>query len=166
MSYTASALSFMLENLGKPVILTGSQIPIFEVRSDGRDNFIGALVLAATYQIPEVCLYFNHKLFRGNRSTKVDNSSFDAFESPNMKPLADIEIQIYVDYDSVFRPHKLSRFCVTTSMNQDVAVLRLFPSITAATVRSFLQPPIKGVVLQSYGALACLPACLSTCMSV
>jgi 60kDa lysophospholipase len=151
MSYTASALSFMLENLGKPVILTGSQIPVFEVRSDGRDNFIGALVLAGTYKIPEVCLYFNHKLFRGNRSTKIDNSSFDAFGSPNMKPLADIEIQIYVDYDSVFRPHKLSKFSLMTNMNQDVAVLQLFPSITGATVRSFLQPPIKGVVLESYG---------------
>ena len=98
MSYTASALSFMLQNLGKPVILTGSQIPVFEVRSDGRDNFVGALILAGIYKIPEVCVYFNHKLLRGNRSTKVDNSSLDAFASPNCRPLAEVGIQIYVSW--------------------------------------------------------------------
>ncbi|XP_055327660.1 L-asparaginase-like [Paramacrobiotus metropolitanus] len=152
MSYTASALSFMLENLGKPVILTGSQIPIFEVRSDGRDNFIGALVLAGCYKIPEVCIYFNHKLLRGNRSTKVDNSAFDAFDSPNMKPIASVEIKIYVDTDSIFRPHKLNKFAFMTNMIQNVAVLRLFPSITASTVKYFLRDPIAGVVLQTYGA--------------
>ncbi|GAV05662.1 hypothetical protein RvY_15758-2 [Ramazzottius varieornatus] len=152
MSYTASALSFMLQNLGKPVILTGSQIPVFEVRSDGRDNFVGALILAGIYKIPEVCVYFNHKLFRGNRSTKTDNASFDAFASPNCRPLAEVGIQIYVDYDSIFRPHKLSQFSSFTALNRDVAILRLFPSITASTVKTFLQPPILGCVLQTYGA--------------
>lgn len=126
------------------MILTGSQIPIFEVRSDGRDNFIGALILAGTTKIPEVGLYFNHKLFRGNRAIKMDSSSFDAFDSPNMKPLVSVEIKIHIDTDSVFRPTNMARFSVMTDMNAHVAVLRLFPSITATTVGSFLQPPIQG----------------------
>ncbi|CAG0905653.1 unnamed protein product, partial [Darwinula stevensoni] len=92
--YTASALSFMLENLGKSVILTGSQIPIFETRSDGRDNFIGALILAGNYVIPEVTIFFNHKLFRGNRTTKMDTGALDAFDSPNLPPLANFGITI------------------------------------------------------------------------
>src|SRR5205814_8975209 len=79
MAYSASALSFMLENLDKPVILTGSQLPLFETRSDARENLINALLIASHYSIPEVCVYFNNKLFRGNRSKKVDANSFSAF---------------------------------------------------------------------------------------
>lgn len=95
LAYTASALSFMLENLGKTVIVTGSQIPIFEARSDGRDNFIGALVVAGSYLIPEVCVYFNNKLIRGNRTSKRSNGSLDAFDSPNMTPLATFGIDVH-----------------------------------------------------------------------
>lgn len=86
--YTASALSFMFENLGKTVILTGSQIPIFETRTDGKDNFTSALILAGNYVIPEVCVFFNSRLFRGNRTIKVSSGSLDAFNSPNAAPLA------------------------------------------------------------------------------
>ena len=103
MSFTASALSFMLENLGKPVIITGSQIPCFETRSDGRDNFVGALILAGNYHIPEVCVYFRHQLMRGNRTIKVSASNLDAFESPNMQPLVKVGIDIEVDYRSIYR---------------------------------------------------------------
>ena len=87
LAYTASALSFMLENLGKPVIVTGSQIPSFETRSDGRDNFVGALILAGNYNIPEVTVYFRHQLMRGNRTAKVSADNLEAFQSPNMQPL-------------------------------------------------------------------------------
>ena len=85
----------MLENLGKTVIVTGSQIPIFEVRSDGRDNFLGALIMAGTYCIPEVCVFFNNKLYRGNRTVKRSNGSLDAFYSPNMSPLAQFGIEVH-----------------------------------------------------------------------
>ena len=98
LAYTASALSFMLENLGKPVIVTGSQIPSFETRSDGRDNFVGALILAGNFNIPEVSVYFRHQLLRGNRTVKVSSENLEAFQSPNMKPLAEMKINIEVDY--------------------------------------------------------------------
>lgn len=94
MSYTASALSFMLENLGKSVIITGSQIPLFEPRSDGRENLLNALIIAGNYIIPEVTLLFNNKLFRGNRTTKHSASNMDAFSSPNLPPLASIGKQL------------------------------------------------------------------------
>ena len=101
LSYTASALSFMLENLGKAVIVTGSQIPIFEARSDGRDNFLGALIVAGSYCIPEVCVFFNSKLFRGNRTIKRSNGSLEAFDSPNLAPLATFGIDVAGNYISV-----------------------------------------------------------------
>ncbi|XP_065324330.1 L-asparaginase 1-like isoform X2 [Gordionus sp. m RMFG-2023] len=149
MSYTASALSFILENLGKPVILTGSQIPLVEVRSDGRDNFIGALVLA-TYNIPEVCIYFDHRLYRGNRTRKIDNSSFTAFNSPNMPPLANMGVDIKIDWDNVF-PASSHKMRVQTELCRDVGMLQLFPGISSQTVKAFLQTPLRGLVLESYG---------------
>lgn len=96
MAFTASALSFMLEHLGKPVIVTGSQIPCFETRSDGRDNLVGALILAGNYRIPEVGVYFRHQLMRGNRTIKISASELDAFHSPNMQPLVNVGIDIKV----------------------------------------------------------------------
>ena len=172
LSYTASALSFMLENLGKTVIVTGSQIPIFEIRSDGRDNFLGALLVAGSYCIPEVCVFFNNKLFRGNRTVKRSNGSLDAFDSPNMTPLAQFGIDVHgiskfivilfhclfiyfwllVDYRSVFRPVTIDRFRVHSILNRNVCLLRLFPSITIQTVRALLHPPIEGIILQTYGS--------------
>lgn len=94
MSYTASALSFMLENLGKTVIITGSQIPLSELRNDAASNLLGALTLAGHYVIPEVTIFFGNRLYRGNRTVKTNLSTFDAFDSPNMKPLANIGINI------------------------------------------------------------------------
>ncbi|XP_043118230.1 60 kDa lysophospholipase-like [Puntigrus tetrazona] len=152
MAYTVSALSFMCENLGKPVILTGSQVPIFEMRSDGRDNLLGALLIAGQFVIPEVCLYFYHRLYRGNRVTKVDSGSFKAFASPNLPPLANAEVDIEIDWDTVWRPSTTEKFTVYTQMNHNVGLLRLFPGITTDTVKAFLKAPIEGVILETYGS--------------
>ncbi|XP_049595651.1 60 kDa lysophospholipase isoform X1 [Syngnathus scovelli] len=152
MAYTASALSFMCEHLGKPIVLTGSQVPIYEMRNDGRDNLLGALLIAGQFVIPEVCLYFYNKLYRGNRVTKVDAGSFNAFTSPNLAPLATAEVDISINWDTVWRANTTVKFQVSTELNRNVGLLRLFPGITAATVRAFLQPPMEGVVLETYGS--------------
>ncbi|XP_059579260.1 60 kDa lysophospholipase isoform X2 [Alligator mississippiensis] len=152
MAYTASALSFMCENLGKTVVLTGSQVPIYELRNDGRANLLGALLIAGQFVIPEVCLYFYHKLYRGNRVTKVDAGSFSAFCSPNLPPLANAEVDITINWETVWRANTTEKFQVHTNMNTNVALLRIFPGITAAAVKAFLQPPIEGIVLETYGS--------------
>ncbi|XP_037550460.1 60 kDa lysophospholipase [Nematolebias whitei] len=152
MAYTASALSFMCENLGKPIVLTGSQVPIYELRNDGRDNLLGALLIAGQFVIPEVCLYFFNKLYRGNRVTKVDAGSFNAFSSPNLAPLASAEVDISINWDTVWRANTTAKFQVRTELNRNVGLLRLFPGITASTARAFLQPPMQGVVLETYGS--------------
>uniref|UniRef100_A0A336N284 asparaginase n=1 Tax=Culicoides sonorensis TaxID=179676 RepID=A0A336N284_CULSO len=152
LSYTASALSFMFENLGKSVIITGSQIPIFETRTDGKDNFTSAVILAANYVIPEVCVLFASKLYRGNRTIKMSTSSLDAFNSPNIPPLATIGIHIDIDYRSIFRPCGVDKFNVHLKLDENVGILRIFPNIPTTTVKAFLQPPMKGVVLETFGA--------------
>ncbi|XP_036319118.1 L-asparaginase isoform X2 [Rhagoletis pomonella] len=152
LSYTASALSFMLENLGKTVIITGSQIPIFETRTDGKDNFTSALIIAGNYVIPEVCVFFGHKLMRGNRTVKVSSDSLEAFDTPNVVPLGLIGINVEIDYRLIFRPCSVSRFAVQTTLDENVGILRIFPSISRSSIRAFLAPPMKGVVLQSFGS--------------
>ncbi|KAG6800991.1 L-asparaginase isoform X1 [Apis mellifera caucasica] len=151
LSYTASALSFMLESLGKIVILTGSQVPIFDSRSDGLDNFLSSLIIAANHNIPEVCVFFGTNLMRGNRTCKISATSFEAFDSPNFPLLAKANINIEVNYRTIFRPCTLEKFYVHTSLNRNVGLIRIFPSMTTDLVKTFLQPPIEGVVLQSYG---------------
>ena len=152
MSYTASALSFLLENLGKPVIITGSQIPLSELRNDASDNLLGALTIAGHYVIPEVSLYFNNRLFRGNRTTKQKAMDFDAFDSPNLKPLARVGVNIEVDWIEVLKPTELAAFRAHRTLDPNVVTLRLFPGITEATVRAFLHEPIRGIVLDTFGA--------------
>ncbi|XP_077300869.1 L-asparaginase [Arctopsyche grandis] len=152
MSYSASALSFMLENLRKPVIITGSQIPIFEPRSDGADNFISALLIAATQDIPEVTLFFNKKLLRGNRTTKVSMNNFDAFKSPNCDALAISALKIEVKSHAIFRPFSNGKFRAHTSMNKNVTLLHIFPGISSKTIHNIMQPPTEGVVILTYGA--------------
>ncbi|XP_055014638.1 60 kDa lysophospholipase-like isoform X2 [Boleophthalmus pectinirostris] len=152
MAYTASALSFMCEHLGKPVIITGAQVPIYDVRNDGMENLLVALLIAGTYDIPEVGLYFHDTLYRGNRVTKVDAESFGAFSSPNLAPLVTTGVNITVNWDIVWRDKSKQKFQVSTEMNQNVGLLRIFPGITATTVRAFLQPPIEGVILETYGS--------------
>ncbi|TFK16016.1 toll-like receptor 3 [Platysternon megacephalum] len=142
MAYTASALSFMCENLGKTIVLTGSQVPIYELRNDGRANLLGALLIAGQFVIPEVCLYFYHKLYRGNRVTKVDAGSFNAFSSPNLPPLANAEVDItgfiMILFSNVWKAYVLNMvdFIIVVQMNQ---------------VKAFLQPPMEGIVLETYG---------------
>lgn len=151
LSYTASALSFMLENLGKTVIITGSQIPIFETRTDGKDNFLSALIIAGNYVIPEVCVFFNSKLFRGNRTIKISSASLDAFDSPNVSPIAQMGINVEVDYRLIFRPCNVAKFAVHPKLDENVGVLRIFPNITTSTVKAFLTE-LRGVVLHTFGA--------------
>uniref|UniRef100_A0A8C7YQA0 asparaginase n=1 Tax=Oryzias sinensis TaxID=183150 RepID=A0A8C7YQA0_9TELE len=152
MAYTASALSFMCEHLGKPIVLTGSQVPIYELKNDGRDNLLGALLIAGQFVIPEVCLYFYNKLYRGNRVTKVDAGSFNAFSSPNLPPLATSEVDISINWETVWRANTTAKFQVSTELNRNVGLLRLFPGITSSSVRAFLQPPMQGIVLETYGS--------------
>ncbi|KAH6925690.1 hypothetical protein HPB50_008563 [Hyalomma asiaticum] len=140
MAYTASALSFMLENLGKSVIITGSQV-----------SSIGCTV-AGNYVIPEVTLMFNNKLFRGNRTSKTSINELDAFSSPNLPPLATIGVKIKVNWRAVFQQNTMEKFRVHSKLNRNVGLLRLFPSITVEVVRAFLTPPVQGVILQTYGA--------------
>ncbi|TPX38001.1 hypothetical protein SmJEL517_g00163 [Synchytrium microbalum] len=152
MAYTASALSYMLEDLGKTVILTGSQIPLAEVRNDAVENLLGALTIAGHFVIPEVGLFFSHKLFRGNRSSKVDAVDLNAFDSPNLRPIVTVGVNIDVNWNEVFRPTTIAKFRAHKVLNPSVAALRMFPGITVATVKAFLQAPIAGVVLETYGA--------------
>ena len=151
MAYTASALSFMLENLAKPVILTGSQLPLAEVRSDARENLITSLLLAAHETLPEVCLYLSGTLLRGNRSTKVSASGFDAFASPNFPPLGRVGVSITVEPTLIRAPGERP-LSVQALENVPIAALRLFPGISAASLENFLLEPIRGLVLETYGA--------------
>lgn len=137
LAYSASALSFMFENLGKPVIITGSQIPVCETRSDGRDNLIGALIFAGSFDIPEVTVYFNNKLLRGNRSLKLDSSALEAFDSPNMLPLAHMEITIKIMYESIYRSPTTQPFQVHDNLCRNIGLLRIFPSISIDSVTFF-----------------------------
>lgn len=152
LSYTASALSFILENLGKPVIVTGSQISIFQIRSDGVHNFIGALILAGNYDIPEVTVYFNNKLIRGNRTVKMSVKEFDAFDSPNFPPLAKVGLTIDVNIKSIFRSSEIKKFSVQSTLNQNVGILRIYPDLSNQTMGNFLRYPIEGVVILTYGS--------------
>lgn len=152
MAYTASALAFMLQGLRKPVILTGSQIPLCEVRSDGRENLITVMLIAAHYAIPEVCLYFGHQLLRGCRATKVNAVGFDAFASPNFPPLGTAGIDIEINWELVLPPSDTPTVLEVKELSEFmVGALRLFPGIPAQIVRNVLQPPLKGLVLEAYG---------------
>jgi L-asparaginase len=152
MAYTSSALAFMLEGLMKPVILTGAQIPLCELRSDGRENLITSMMIAANYPIPEVCLYFGNRLFRGCRSVKVHADSFDAFLSPNYPPLGEVGVDIEINWPLVRpRPASGSRLSVQRMEPPSVGALRLFPGISAQVLGNILKPPLQGLVLEAFG---------------
>jgi len=150
MAYTTSALPFMLSGLGKPVIVTGSQIPLCEVRNDGRENLITSLLIAANYDIPEVCLYFGGKLLRGCRATKVSADGFAAFASPNVPPLGNVGIDIEINWDLV-RKKPRTKMRVEELASPVVSALRLFPGISPELVRNVLRPPLQGLVLEAFG---------------
>ncbi|QRV85849.1 asparaginase [Ceratobasidium sp. AG-Ba] len=151
MCYTSSALSFLLEDLGKTVIITGAQIPLSQLRNDGIENLLGALSIAGQYIIPEVCLYFNHTLFRGNRVSKVSSFDLNAFASPNFPPLVNVGIDIVVNWSEVIRSNSMQRFRAHKNTRR-TATLRLFPGITVPIIRAFLAPPLQGVVLETFGS--------------
>ncbi|KAJ5536439.1 hypothetical protein N7513_009625 [Penicillium frequentans] len=155
LAYTCSALSFMLQNLGKPVVLTGSQAPMLELQNDATDNLLGSLVVAGHFMIPEVCLYFNNKLFRGNRTTKVSASDFAAFDAPNCPPLATTtSMRTNVNWDMVHRPTSLAQFRIQTNLDTThVACLRIFPGIKPEMVDAVLKlDGLRGLILETFGA--------------
>jgi len=151
MAYTASALPFMLQGLGKPVVLTGSQIPLCEIRNDARANIITALTVAANFDIPEVCLCFGNQLLRGCRSVKVSADGLDAFASPNLPPLGDIGVDIRIHRDLALPPQEGTTLQVHEFKPVNVGALPLWPGISAQVVRNFLQPPLQGLILRAYG---------------
>ncbi|XP_060037069.1 60 kDa lysophospholipase isoform X2 [Erinaceus europaeus] len=152
MAFATSMLSFMLENLQKSVILTGAQVPIHTLWNDGRENLLGALLLAGQYVIPEVCLFFQNKLFRGNRVTKVDTRRFEGFCSPNLPILAELGSEVMISWELVRKVRGKAPLVVHSNMERNVALLRLYPGIPTSLVRAFLQPPVKGVVMETFGS--------------
>jgi len=159
MAFTASALSFMLENLTKPVILTGSQLPISQLRTDGKENLITSIEIAAAHhadgtpRVPEVCIYFSGKLLRGNRATKINSEGFNAFDSFNLPPLADAGVNIIYHEGLILRPDYERPMTPHFAMNTGVVVFTLFPGIQEDTVRYLLTiPNLRGVVMRTYGS--------------
>lgn len=150
MAYTASALSFMFEDLDKPVIITGSQIPLAALRSDGQVNLLNALYIAAYYPIHEVTLFFNNQLFRGNRATKSDADGFDAFSSPNFPPLlrAGIDIELLSGELGISMKSSLR---VQPVSPQAIGVVTLYPGMAPEIIDNLLRQPVKALILLSYG---------------
>ena len=157
MAYTAAALSFMLENLGKPVILTGSQLPIGMIRTDGKENLITAIEIAAaknhgTPVINEVAIYFEYKLYRGNRTHKYNAEHFDAFKSPNYPILAEAGINIEYNYPCLM-PKPSGELKLRLDMDGNIGVLKLFPGITPAVVSSVLHSNgLKALIIETFGS--------------
>ena len=152
MAYSASALSYMLENLNKPVVFTGAQIPLCELRTDGRENIINSMVIAASGQVHEVCVYFNGKLLRGNRSTKRSSDQFGAFESPNYPALAHAGIDIRY-HETALLPQKITGpFHFQPLQDIPVGVIKIFPGIQFEIFESIMTDKLKGVILESFGA--------------
>jgi len=160
MSFTASALSFMLENLAKPVILTGSQLPIGIIRTDGKENLITAIEIAAAKEngkpvVSEVCIYFEYKLYRGNRTFKYNSSHFDAFRSPNYQELAEAGVSINYNKGALLKPNK-KQLNVHTKLENEIVVLKLFPGISQKITTSILNTPgTKAIILETFGAGNC-----------
>lgn len=157
MSFTASALSFMLENLSKPVILTGSQLPIGIIRTDGKENLITAIEIAGAKEngksiVKEVCIYFEYKLYRGNRTFKYNSEHFDAFKSPNYPYLAEAGVEIGYNKNA-FLPESSGKLKVYTELDNDIIVLKLFPGLSKKLTVSILQTKgARAILLETFGA--------------
>jgi L-asparaginase len=151
MAYTASALSFMLENLSKPVIITGSQIPLSELRNDAHDNILTALWLATHQPLNEVCIYFNQRLLRGNRARKISATDFKAFDSPNFPRLASIGTTIEL-HETLLIPKPKKPFHLQLMEHHFIANFSLFPGFSTDVLAFLLQNPLKGLILETYGA--------------
>ncbi len=158
MAYSASALSFMLENLAKPVIFTGAQLPIGALRTDGKENLITSIVIAGAREygkpvVPEVSIFFESKLTRGNRTTKVHAEHFNAFQSPNYPFLATAGVHLVYHREHMRYPGKFRKLNVHKKLNRNIAILKLFPGLTPEIMDSILDyKGLKGLVLETYGA--------------
>lgn len=159
MAYTASALSFMLENLTKPVILTGSQLPIGQLRTDGKENLLTSIELAAAFgedgrpMVPEVCIYFSGRLLRGNRSTKESADGFNAFNSFNYPHLCEAGVEFQFNPHYILKPDYSKPMIPHTAMDPNVVVFSLFPGIQENVVRHMLEAPeLRGIVMRSFGS--------------
>ena len=158
MAYSASALSFMLENLDKPVIFTGSQLPIGTLRTDGKENLISAIEIAATEKngqplAPEVCVYFENKLMRGNRTTKYNSEHFNAFESPNYPNLAEAGINLKFNYEAIHYSTSDKELKIHTKLDTNIVVLKIFPGLSKNTLHTILNiKNIRAIIIETYGA--------------
>ena len=161
MSYTASALSFMLENLAKPVIFTGSQLPIGDLRTDAKENLITSIQIASLQYrkkpvLKEVCLYFEYKLYRANRTTKINAEQFEAFASLNYPDLVESGVHLKVNNEHLFKPNLKKKLVVHKNLDKNIALIKLFPGISEAVLKSvFNTPNLKGVIIETYGAGNC-----------
>lgn len=158
MSYTASALSFMLENLNKPVVFTGSQLPIGDLRTDAKENLITSIEIASKQMngvpvLAEVCLYFEYKLYRANRTTKVNAEHFNAFASPNFPPLGESGVHLKFNRHLILSPTPGKDLTVRKKLEKNIMILKIFPGITDKAVQSVLNiEGLKGVLLESFGS--------------
>ncbi len=158
MSYVSSAISFMLEHLQKPVIFTGSQLPIGDLRTDAKENLITSIEIACAQKggrpiVSEVCLYFEYKLYRANRTTKINAEQFEAFTSMNYPPLAESGVHLNFNEYYLLKPELDAELVVRKKMNNNIAILKLFPGITPNVVESVLATKdLKGVILETYGS--------------
>lgn len=158
MAYSASALSFMLENLAKPVIFTGSQLPIGLLRTDGRENLITAIEIAAAMEgnqpeVPEVCIYFDNKLARGNRTTKMNAEHFDAFDSPNYHPLAEVGLHLRYFKELIRYPQRDKKLIVHREFDTNVAILKIFPGINRNLLKAVLGTEgLRGLIIETFGS--------------
>jgi L-asparaginase len=158
MSYTASAISFMLENLNKPVIFTGSQLPIGDLRTDAKENLITAIQIAAIREkelpkVREVCLYFEYKLYRANRTTKVSSEQFDAFSSPNYPALGESGVYLNFNNEDLNKGNPTKKLIVRRKFEANVVILKLFPGISEVVIKSILRiPELEGIILETFGA--------------
>ena len=156
MAFSASALSFMLEGLQKPVILSGSQLPIGEIRTDARENLITALELASAKKkdkslIHEVCIFFDNKLFRGNRSFKYNSAKFEAFRSPNYPVLVEAGVHLKYNREALL-DNSGKEFILHTTLDNAVSVLKLYPGISPEVVRAVLESPARSVIMETFGS--------------
>lgn len=156
MAFTSSALSFMLENLSKPVIFTGSQLPISAIRTDAKENLMTAIEIAKAKKhdrsrVPEVCIYFDYKLFRGNRAFKYNSSKFEAFRSPNYPILAESGVHLKFSINDIRQPVE-GPLKVHKKLASDVAVLKLYPGISPKVVENILNADVRGIVMETFGA--------------
>lgn len=151
MAYSASALAFKLRGANKPVIFTGAQLPLGQIRNDARENLKTAMMLAANYDIPEVSLFFGDHLIRGCRSTKISATRFDAFDSPNYPPLASVGTSIEIHEEDILYPDKGAAVSVLPIEPAEIATFRLFPGMSLDIFNHFLKRPLKGIILETFG---------------